>query len=123
MIAISTHYGIGKHIWELDFTLLPLANKYLFVGEFFVIFGLAVAKTAFCITLLRICTQTWQKILLWFAIVSMLSIMGMCSITFFISCTPVEKSFDPSIPGKCWDFDSITKYGIFAGCKWLLTSS
>jgi hypothetical protein len=117
MVGLSTHYGIGKHIWELDFSQLPLANKYLFVGECFVMFGLAVAKSSFCVTLLRIATKMWQKILLWFAIVSTMSIMGFLSIIFFVSCTPVEKTFDFNVPGTCWDINGITKYGLFAGCK------
>ncbi|KAM7201743.1 hypothetical protein V8F20_004704 [Naviculisporaceae sp. PSN 640] len=116
----ATNYGLGLHFTDIlqDLTKLmelATANKYLFVGEFFGILGIAFAKTSFCFTILRLCVQKWHKALIWFCIISINAVMWPCAISFFVGCTPLEKKFDDSIPGHCIDTQPIVDYAVFAG--------
>ncbi|KAK3693205.1 hypothetical protein B0T22DRAFT_361933, partial [Podospora appendiculata] len=114
--CISTRYGMGTHIWEIvDFAALAVANKYLFVGEFFGIIGIAFAKTSFCLTLLRLAVKPWHRILIWSCAVTINLFMWPCAITFFVGCVPLAKKFDDSVPGTCVDTVPIVHFAVFAG--------
>lgn len=107
---------MGMHIFEIvDFAALPQANKFLFVGEFFGIIGISLAKTSFCVTLLRLATKRWHKILIWACIVTVNGFMWPCAITFFVGCTPLEKKWDPTVEGTCVDNAPIVNFAVFAG--------
>jgi hypothetical protein len=108
---------MGGHIWELDYSKLPMGNEYLFIGEFFGIIGIAIAKTSFCVTLLRLAVHTWHKVLLWVCIVTVNLVMWICGLTFFVSCTPIEKKWNPMVPGTCWDNTPVVNFAVFAGGK------
>jgi hypothetical protein len=114
---MSTTYGLGTHFLEVDFNNMPRLNKFLFVGEFFGIIGIAIAKTSFCVTLLRLCTQMWHRVSVWVCIVTVNLVMWICALTFFIGCDPIEKKFDYSVQGTCWDTSWIVKFAVFAGGK------
>ncbi|KAB5518095.1 hypothetical protein GE09DRAFT_1066318 [Coniochaeta sp. 2T2.1] len=120
--CLATNYGLGTHIFEItDFSLLPSANKYLFVGEFFGIIGIAIAKTSFCVTLLRLANERWHKLFIWFCIVTVNGFMWPCAITFFVGCTPLAKKWDDSVPGHCIDTLPIVNFAVFAGVWSALT--
>lgn len=113
--CLSTQYGLGKHIFEItNFKALAKANMLLFVGEFFGIIGISIAKTAFCVTLLRLAVERWHKMLIWVCIISVNGFMWPCAITFFVGCTPLAKKWDDSIPGHCVDTTPIVYYAVFA---------
>jgi hypothetical protein len=113
--CLATRYGLGQHIFEVDFTTLPSANKHLFIGEFFGIIGIAFAKTSFCLTLLRLAVKRWHKIIIWTCIGTINGFMWPCGITFFVGCSPLEKKWDDSIPGHCIDAMPVVYFAVFAG--------
>ncbi|KAK3314157.1 hypothetical protein B0H66DRAFT_461006, partial [Apodospora peruviana] len=117
LVCLGTRYGLGMHIFDpaFDFSVLPTANKYLFVGEFFGIVGITVAKTSFCFTLLRLSVAKWHKWLIWTCIVTVNLVMWPCAISFFVGCTPLEKKWDDTIEGHCIDNTPIVHYAVFAG--------
>ncbi|KAH8896045.1 hypothetical protein GQ53DRAFT_623068, partial [Thozetella sp. PMI_491] len=116
LTCLATKYGLGVHIWDIvDFAALPLANELLFIGEALVIWGIAFAKTSFCFTLLRLAVKRWHKIVIWFCIITVNVVMWMCALTFFVSCTPIAKKWDPSVPGTCWDTEPSVNFAVFAG--------
>ncbi|KAB5511641.1 hypothetical protein GE09DRAFT_925376, partial [Coniochaeta sp. 2T2.1] len=120
--CLATNYGLGTHIFELtDFSLLPSLNKFLFVGEFFGIIGISIAKTSFCVTLLRLANERWHKVFIWFCIVTVNGFMWPCAITFFVGCTPLAKKWDDSVPGHCIDTLPILNFAVFAGVWSALT--
>jgi hypothetical protein len=97
---------------------LVVALRLLYVGELFAILAVSISKTSFAVTLLRLTTNTWQRYLLWYIIASLNLIMGLCGLFTFIQCSPVDKLWNLSTPGTCWEPTVQIRYAIFAGCKY-----
>lgn len=104
---------------DIDPANISPALKLVYIGEFMVIIGCSLSKTCFAVTLLRTVTQKWQKMLLWWIIVSMNIVMGLCAILYLAQCQPTAHLWDFSIPAKCWDPAVMTYYTIAAGSKFL----
>lgn len=115
LITVSVHYGMGKHTFDLDPNTTVPMNKFLFIGEFFMLVAIPVAKTSFAITLLRLATRTWQKWFIWFIIISMNIVMWTCGILLLVQCQPIAKNWDKEMDGMCWTSKVQDDYSIFAG--------
>ncbi|KAK8075322.1 hypothetical protein PG997_009985 [Apiospora hydei] len=63
----TTGYGLGSHLdASFDMTKLPTLLFLLPIGQFFAVVAVAVSKSSFIITLLRLVEVTWHKAALWF---------------------------------------------------------
>ncbi|KAK7985663.1 hypothetical protein PG988_003285 [Apiospora saccharicola] len=104
----TTGYGLGSHLdASFDMAKLPTLLFYLPIGQFFAVVAVAVSKSSFIITLLRLVEVTWHKIALWFMLVTILLSMGSISIVQFYQCaTPDERNCVPS--------DSVVGLGVYA---------
>lgn len=71
------------------------------------------SKTSFTFTLLRL-TDGWVKKLVWFIIISMNIAMGLSSLLPWVTYTPIQKSWDLSVKGKCRDPAVLVHYNIFS---------
>jgi len=100
----STYHGIGMHVADLDGVDFVYANKLMTFGNFFALGSIAVAKSSFCVTLLRLSASTWQKWLLWTILVTANLMLWLCALFLFTACTPTARKWDPSIHGKCWSY-------------------
>lgn len=103
----TTDWGLGKHLADADLTQLPKLMYYLPIGQFFAVIAIAVSKSSFIITLLRLVTQPWQKAALWFMLVTINGSMGAISIVQFFQCGV------PPTPG-CIDGNVVIGLGVFA---------
>lgn len=72
------------------------------------------SKTSFGITLLHL-TEGWVKIVTWVIIVSMNIAMGLSALFPWVNCTPVQKAWDSSLPGTCWEPEVLVHYNLFSG--------
>ncbi len=117
MTIVSTKYGIGNHMVDILPDDLSTAVKVLYAGEFFAIIAVAISKTSFAVTLLRLSSQAWQRHVLWFIIGSLNLVMWLCALFQYLQCSPVNKLWDFTVPGKCWDPMVQIRYAIFAGCE------
>ncbi|KAH8901087.1 hypothetical protein GQ53DRAFT_835043 [Thozetella sp. PMI_491] len=115
VIIAATKYGIGQHISDVKHEDLVISLKCLYMGNFFVIMAISISKTSFAMTLLGLAVKKWHFALLWFSIVSVNIIMGIDAIFQFTQCTPVQKTWDTEIPGRCWDSYIVIYYSMFAG--------
>ncbi|KAL1854996.1 hypothetical protein Plec18170_004408 [Paecilomyces lecythidis] len=119
LISAAIPHGLGRHLQELlkepPPTNVALAMEYVLLGEFVAIIGCSLSKTSFAFTLLRIVVEKWQKIFLWFVIVSMNAVMISCALLYLLRCTPVQANWDTSIHGKCFSIRTANSYAIFAG--------
>lgn len=79
---------------------------------FFSILAAMWSKTSFAITVLRI-SNGWMKGLIWFIILSVNISLGFGALSTYIQCSPTEKLWKPSIPGKCWPKEFIISYQVF----------
>lgn len=83
------------------------------IGTAFVITGAVWSKTSFGLTLLRV-TEGKLKAAMWFMIVSMNVAMGLSALLPWVQCSPIEKSWDNTIPGTCWNSKASFVLAIFA---------
>ena len=72
-----------------------------------------LSKTSFALTLLRV-VMGRLRILLWAIIVSMNVALFLSVLILFISCKPIEKGWNPELPGKCWPSYIGLRYGVFS---------
>lgn len=112
----STKHGIGHHIETINPEDLVVAVKFLFIGEFFAIIAVAISKTSFAVTLLRLATAKWHRVLIWSVTVTVNLSMWLCAIIIFVQCSPSEKLWDTKVEGTCWDPHIQIDYAVFAGC-------
>ncbi|KAI8196017.1 hypothetical protein K4K54_000937 [Colletotrichum sp. SAR 10_86] len=74
--------------------------------------GQVWSKTAFAISLLRMC-EGWKKAFVWFSIISMNILFAFASLSFWIGCVPLEKRWKPFGDGTCYDLKWVVSFGIF----------
>lgn len=78
--------------------------------------GQVWSKTAFAISLLRMC-EGWKKAFVWFSIISMNILFAFASLSFWIGCVPLEKRWKPFGDGTCYDLKWVVSFGIFVSGK------
>ncbi len=114
----GTGYGLGSHIDTVSHDDLVISLKLLYIGNWFVIWAISLSKTSFALTLLSLVVKRWHKWFLWITIISLNIIMGLDAIFQFTQCTPVEKTWDLTVKGTCWDTHIVIYYSMFAGGKY-----
>lgn len=111
---------IGKHVSAIDNPeTVPPALKLIYISFVIVIIGCVLSKTSFAITLLRIVTRTWMKVLLWIIIVSMNAIMWLCAVCYLAQCKPVAALWNTKLmaTAKCWPTAVFETIALTAGGK------
>ncbi|WYZ42704.1 hypothetical protein EsH8_VI_000403 [Colletotrichum jinshuiense] len=76
------------------------------------IVGQAWSKTAFAISLLRMC-DGWKRVFVWFAIISMNILFGVSALLFWIGCEPLERRWKPFSEGTCYDLKWVVTFSVF----------
>lgn len=115
LTTVAYDYGYGQHLADLSPADIVATSKWLGIGQTFMGVGLPLSKTSFAVTLLRIVQRMWQKIALWFFAISLILSFGLLIIFFYVSCNPVQKLWDPTVPGYCWDPHFIIRYSVYVG--------
>lgn len=109
--------GYGKHIEDIIATnpqnMRPIIT-YLQVAAAIVRLSVALARVSFGITLLHL-SKRGEKLVVWFAIVSLLAVVTPAVILPFVACRPYAKIFDKSIPGVCIRRGVSVGYFYFSG--------
>ncbi|KHE85698.1 hypothetical protein GE21DRAFT_9974 [Neurospora crassa] len=114
--AVASRHGFGQHIWTIPrVTEAITAARIVFIGGAFVFFGIALAKTSICLTLYNIARRKWQRWALVFVAASVLVTKLLSGIFIFVSCTPVQKRWNPMVEGSCWDINVLCRYWSFSG--------
>ncbi|KAI1442826.1 hypothetical protein F5Y02DRAFT_429439 [Annulohypoxylon stygium] len=105
LITLDVRDGFGKH--EIDIiaehgveALTRIGMRDDIVG-FLVPFAIAWSKTSFAVTLLNI-DKGRIRIVIWAIIVSTNLLLVMAAFSFLFQCSPVEKLWNPTVPGTCW---------------------
>ncbi|KAH8708355.1 hypothetical protein GQ44DRAFT_743198 [Phaeosphaeriaceae sp. PMI808] len=106
--------GYGKHIKAIDPSVLSVIGLGGYLSGAPAVFAIIWSKTSFAITLLRI-VEGRMKYFVWFILISMNLFMTMSVINIWVSCHPVEKVYNPSVPGSCWPVSVIIDYATFSG--------
>lgn len=119
-VSINTYLvslGFGRHMWTISDENKKTINLFTILVATFGILATTTSKTSFAVTLYRIATNQWMKYFLIFIIVTINISMNLVWIFGFAKCTPVERVWDKTVPGTCWDGQKLLKYQLFAACK------
>jgi len=115
ILSAMVGLGFGGHIWDFPFEHINQLLIYINVAGSFSPTAAIWSKTSFAVTLLRF-TEGRTKVFIWFLIISGNLLIGLTSLFLWVQCTPVQKSWDVSVPGTCWAPDVLMKYNIFSSC-------
>lgn len=105
----ATKLGLGRHLEDVDLTRLPDLLYLLPIGQFFAVISVAVSKSSFILTLLRLIEGTvyWHKILLWFMLVTInASMFSIAIVQFYLCSDPPTKA--------CVDGNIVIGLGVYA---------
>ncbi|KAF4219556.1 hypothetical protein CNMCM8980_009375 [Aspergillus fumigatiaffinis] len=115
-IAPESRYGLGLPLVLRPKPDLPTYTKLNYAGRPFYQLGIAGFKAALCINYLHLLAKTskrFYRMLVW--VVILLSTLGHVAgtLVLLLNCKPVERSWNPRIPGKCLPVGP-TFYGLAA---------
>ncbi|KAF4430925.1 hypothetical protein F53441_13935 [Fusarium austroafricanum] len=116
-VGVNTYLvtlGFGRHRATISDENMLIINKATIVGAVFGIFATTISKTSFAITLYRISTNAWMRYFLIFIIVTINISMNLVWIFGFAKCKPLERVWDKSVPGTCWDPAKLLTFQLFA---------
>ncbi|BDD55704.1 hypothetical protein MAP00_001193 [Monascus purpureus] len=92
-VTIATTYSLGRLFAEAEYP-----------ATYFT----AVKKLAVGMLLLRIVQNKTQIWFIWLCIAATVPIIVFSTVTVIVQCVPVEKSWNPTVPGSCWlDFSKV----------------
>ncbi|KIX02573.1 uncharacterized protein Z518_08514 [Rhinocladiella mackenziei CBS 650.93] len=115
IITKARDYGVGRHYWTLEQDRLVNAYLFIYIGQTVIIEACSLSKTAFAFTLLRIVTKKFEKLAIWYIILSLNIVMLLCGIFQFVQCKNPAYGWDKSIKTECWPLSTFVNYTIFAG--------
>ncbi|KAK0717511.1 hypothetical protein B0T26DRAFT_710099 [Lasiosphaeria miniovina] len=113
LVTASVPKGLGKHVYAVpfeNFAFLGITGN--FTGTFSILAAMW-SKTSFAVTLLRL-VQGRTKAFVWFIIATVNILMGLNAIFLWVRCSPVQKTWNPYVPGTCWDPQVYPIFGMFA---------
>ncbi|KAL9948401.1 hypothetical protein D7B24_007165 [Verticillium nonalfalfae] len=110
LLSRLVHLGFGKTL-----IMTPTMSTVLYCADNTHKLALALTKTSFAVTLLRIATG-WQIYLIWFLVVSMnIQFLVHIILTWRAICPRVPGDTTPHLPGTCWEAHEAITLGIFGG--------
>ncbi|KAI0100309.1 hypothetical protein GGR51DRAFT_533145 [Nemania sp. FL0031] len=111
--SVAIALGWGKEPYDVPPSNPPMILLALLISGAFSILAASISKTSFALTLLRI-SNGWVKCVIWFAICTINTAMGLSVIFNWVQCTPVQKNFYIFTPGTCWPKTTLIQYNAFA---------
>ena len=99
----EVHNGLGRHIYYLTPNMITNLVCYQVFSIIFILLSAAFTKASICIFMLRLFQR--QKTLTWLVYGTLLAIFLSYLINIIVvpaQCRPIQKIWDPSLPGNCW---------------------
>ncbi|CAD6567800.1 MAG: hypothetical protein ASARMPRED_001148 [Alectoria sarmentosa] len=131
--GVMVHNGVGRHQFYLELSpelLLQLSQaiKWQYISQIVLILSTMFTKVSICFFLLRIfgTKPMWKRGL--YAIMAFAVVTNISSASIVLAqCSPVQKLWDPLMPGTCWGPDTEISIGDYNGavsvfCDWALAS-
>lgn len=121
-VTIATTYGLGRLFAEVGNSATYFtAVKYELFSQAAGLMSIGIGKLAVGMLLLRIVQNKTQIWFIWLCIAATVFITVFSTVTVIVQCVPVEKSWNPTVPGSCWlDF---SKVGYTVGCGCFIMTS
>jgi hypothetical protein len=111
----SVPYGMGRHIYYLKPSDIMNAMRYNAIAQIFNIVGFYFVKGSIVLFSVRLITRVHKqkRMILWasFGVLTLANLEA--TIVALFKCQPLQKEWNPAIPGKCWD-KNIFHYSTYA---------
>ena len=114
MISWLTSLGYGLHTWDFPLQNLPKFVLGVNVAGSLGITAAILSKTSFAFTIWRL-SDGWMRYMVVGLIISMNMAMGVSALLPWVQCRPLNKAWNPLLPGECNDAHPIIYYNIFSG--------
>lgn len=98
-VCVALDYG--KHGYDMRPENLPKMPFVAVFAGFFSVLSASWSKTSFALTLLRLASERWMRVVLWFIMVTLNAIMGTAMLTMWVKCRPFAKIWDENVDGWC----------------------
>lgn len=117
MLTWATTLGYGLHYWDWPMDMQNGINMLIAIniGGSLSLVAAVWSKTSFALTMIRL-TKGPLKAAIWVIIISMNIAMGLSALFNWVQCKPLEKTWNPFLPGECWPQTVIVNYDIFSAC-------
>ncbi|KAK0624955.1 hypothetical protein B0T17DRAFT_257252 [Bombardia bombarda] len=109
----ATRYQFGEHNEYVSQADREMTTILIAVEESLNAICIGFAQTSVALSVLRFTSKPWEKALIWFIILSVQFTKWLSSIFVFTACTPITRRADPTIPGECWDLDTLATFSAF----------
>ncbi|KAK8024520.1 hypothetical protein PG993_012586 [Apiospora rasikravindrae] len=116
-VAINTYItslGMGRHYSTISHDNKVAIGRDTIIVAAFAILSSCLSKTSFAVTLYRLFSNKWMRFFLLFVVITVNLFLHSVWITGFLKCRPIEKVWDPSVEGVCWDKQKLAKWQSFA---------
>ncbi|KAL4802505.1 hypothetical protein BDV18DRAFT_163907 [Aspergillus unguis] len=114
MIIISVCYGAGRHADTLSEYNRIQASKYQVLSQGFHVMSTNWGKVSVALFLIRVMAKVRNHVRAMAALIVVMSVVNIgCVAAIYGQCTPTQKLWDFSIPGKCWPGGAQKKYALF----------
>ena len=108
-ISVATKYGLGRLFADVgNPDVYWTAVMWEVFGQVAGLLAIGAGKCAVGVFLLRIVFSRVQKAFIWAFLGITVFITSFASVTVVVQCIPVQKTWNPTLPGDCWlDFSKI----------------
>ena len=117
LMTVSAVYGLGNHESVLSLSDIVKTNLWSWIAQILAIISLVVGRIA-VISFLLILQQRTHPIgrRLLYAVGSLQGIINLVEVVLILKeCTPIEKLWDPSVPGTCGLIKICSQVGFLQG--------
>lgn len=120
-VSVATKYGLGRLFADVgNPDVYWTAVMYEVFSQVAGLMAIGVGKLAVGCFLLRIVVSQMQRAFIYVFLGLTAFITLFASITVVVQCIPVQKTWNPTLPGTCWlDF---SKVGLTVGCMFFFRS-
>ncbi|KAK4226274.1 hypothetical protein QBC38DRAFT_500481 [Podospora fimiseda] len=109
------NHGFGRYPCDVPpQNLTKIALQGAGLGAVFSILAIVWSKTSFALTIIRITTGKVRAFVIALAITMNIA-MSLQAIFVWVKCMPVQKNWNPMLPGTCWNTKVSNAYGVFSG--------
>lgn len=115
--------GLGRHAYYLTWDQDVNQEYYSLLAQVFCVQALSFAKLSIVVSYMRVLRGSGNRthqVVLWTVGILVLAVNTMVVITFYASCSPTHKAWDPSINGTCWTTDKKLGFILLQGGKLLI---
>lgn len=120
-VMLEVSYGLGRHVQYLPPDHFEGFLKYNYLDWIQVFITLAISKISICLFLLRISKFARYRNFLFTLIALIILTHTPLTLLYLLQCIPLNKNWDPKVPGYCFPKPAVEKIIIAQGVFSILT--